>query len=90
MCGAGQRLWTEGGHLPHPPHVCALLPLHTHTPLSPHGECVHRMQGWPVQWRSDRCWDLVCWHRFLPDEEELTRALDRFEAHHHAFVAEFS
>lgn len=27
---------------------------------------------------------------FLPDEEELTRALDRFEAHHHAFVAEFS
>jgi hypothetical protein len=32
----------------------------------------------------------VCWRRFLPDEEELTRALDRFEAHHHAFVAEFS
>jgi hypothetical protein len=28
--------------------------------------------------------------RFLPDEEELARALDRFEAHHHAFIAEFS
>lgn len=27
---------------------------------------------------------------FLPDEEELEKALDRFEAHHKAFIAEFS
>jgi aspartate/methionine/tyrosine aminotransferase len=27
---------------------------------------------------------------FLPDEDELEAAMDRFEAHHKAFVAEFS
>ena len=27
---------------------------------------------------------------FLPQEAELEKALDRFEAHHYAFVKEFS